>query len=119
MLLLGGVAIAAAVFIGIKITEAIIDVIETYRSIKSENEIMEEATGNNTIMAPAPCKILKAYVTAGTKVKKGQVLFVIEQQKMEMELVAPVDGTILTVSATDGQTVSKKAVLATYQREEK
>ena len=117
VVLLGGVAIAAVVFIGIKITETIIDVIDTYKSVKSENEIMEESE-KNMIMAPAPCKVLKAYVTAGTKVKKNQVLFVIEQQKMEMELVAPVDGTILTVSATDGQMVSKKAVLAEYTKEE-
>ena len=102
LLLLGGCAIAAVIFVGIKIIEATVDMIEIYKSVKSKNEIMEEAEKNNTIMAPVACKILKAYVTADSGIKKGQVLFIIEQSKMEMELVAPVDGTILSVFATVG-----------------
>ena len=43
-----------------------------------------------------PGKILKVNVNAGTAVKKGDVLLVLEAMKMENEICAPQDGTVAT-----------------------
>ena len=47
------------------------------------------------------------------KVKKGDVVMVLEAMKMENEIVAPQDGTIAGINVTAGQEVEASAVLAT------
>ena len=61
--------------------------------------------------APMPGNIIKVNVKAGDAVKKGDVLCVLEAMKMENDIMAPVDGTVATVSAVAGQSVQTDAVL--------
>ena len=58
------------------------------------------------VTAPLPGNILKVVATAGTAVKKGDVLCVLEAMKMENDIVAPQDGTVASVSATQGASVN-------------
>lgn len=69
--------------------------------------------GNIKVNAPMPGKILDIRVPAGTSVKKGQVLLILEAMKMENEVVAPEDGTVASVNVSVGDSVEAGAVLAT------
>lgn len=63
-------------------------------------------TGGETVEAPMPGTIVGVSVKVGDRVKKGQVLVVLEAMKMENEIVAPLDGTIAAVNVSKGQTVN-------------
>lgn len=59
-----------------------------------------------------PGTILQVKCEKGDAVKKGQVLFVLEAMKMENDIVAPEDGTILSVNTTKGSNVNPGDPLA-------
>ena len=69
------------------------------------------AQGAVKVNAPMPGKILKVNVNAGTAVKKGDVLLVLEAMKMENEICAPQDGTVATVECAAGDSVVSGKVL--------
>ncbi len=71
------------------------------------------AQGGVKITSPMPGKILKTPVAAGTAVKKGDVVIILEAMKMENEIVAPQDGTLASVNVSVGQSVEAGDVLAT------
>ena len=64
------------------------------------------ASGGHVVVSPMPGSILNVMVKPGDVVKKNQVVLVLEAMKMENEIVAPADGTILSVNATRGTTVN-------------
>lgn len=63
-------------------------------------------SGGQVVVSPMPGSILNVMVKPGDVVKKNQVVLVLEAMKMENEIVAPADGTILSVNATRGTTVN-------------
>lgn len=67
--------------------------------------------GATTISAPMPGTILKINVQNGQKVKKGDVLMILEAMKMENEIMAPNDGTVASVSVAQGASVESGTVL--------
>ena len=71
------------------------------------------AQGSVKVEAPMPGKIRKTPVNAGAAVKKGDVILVLEAMKMENEIVAPQDGTLVSVNVAVGQAVEAGEVLAT------
>lgn len=64
------------------------------------------ATGGDAIMSPMPGNIIDIRVKAGDVVKKNQVILVLEAMKMENEIVAPADGTVLSITASKGAMVN-------------
>lgn len=67
--------------------------------------------GGETVSAPMPGNILSVNVEKGAKVKKGDVLLILEAMKMENEIVSPCDGTVTSVNVTKGSSVETGAVL--------
>jgi pyruvate dehydrogenase E2 component (dihydrolipoamide acetyltransferase) len=58
-------------------------------------------------------KILKWYFKVGDKVKEGETLVVVETDKVNAELPSPVDGTIDSIGAKEGETIHVGEVLVT------
>lgn len=65
------------------------------------------------VSAPMPGTILKINFDKGAKVKKGDVLCVLEAMKMENDIQAPVDGTVVAVHTSKGASVDTGAALIT------
>ena len=58
-----------------------------------------------TVNAPMPGNILRVDVKEGDKVKAGQILIILEAMKMENEIVAPKDATVVQVATSKGAVV--------------
>ncbi|HSL85544.1 MAG TPA: biotin/lipoyl-containing protein [Bacteroidales bacterium] len=71
------------------------------------------ASTDEKIEAPIQGTIMSIKVAAGTPVKKGQILAILEAMKLENEIVSPFDGTVSAVHAKDGQVVDSGALLMT------
>lgn len=56
----------------------------------------------HSVLAPMPCKILRVEAKAGDRVKKDQVLVVIESMKMETVIRTPQDGVVSRVVHQQG-----------------
>ncbi len=70
------------------------------------------AVGDGEVVAsPLPGTVLDIKVQAGSAVKKGQLLVIVEAMKMENEILAPKDGTVSQVVASKGSTVDSGAPL--------
>jgi biotin carboxyl carrier protein len=71
------------------------------------------ADGVQAIAAPMPGKIVRVLVKVGDEVAAGQGLLVVEAMKMQNEMKAARAGTVLSLAASDGATVTAGEVLAT------
>jgi len=73
-------------------------------------------TGGNVgavkVNAPMPGTILKVVASVGDKVKRGDVLVVLEAMKMENDIVAPQDGTVASINVSKGTSVNAGDLLA-------
>ena len=69
------------------------------------------AANGETVKAPMPGNILSVNVSAGSKVKQGDVLVVLEAMKMENEIMSPCDGTVASVNVAKGSAVDTGAVI--------
>jgi len=63
------------------------------------------------LTAPMPATVLKVLVTAGSQVKKGETLVILEAMKMELPLRAPADATVTAVGCREGELVQPETVL--------
>lgn len=70
------------------------------------------APGN--VVAPLPGTITCVKVQAGQKVKKGDVLVVMEAMKMANDITAEADGTIKSVCVSQGQSVNQGMTLVEF-----
>ncbi len=58
-----------------------------------------------TVNSPMPGNILRIDVKEGDTVKSGQILLILEAMKMENEIVAPKDATVVQVVTSKGAVV--------------
>jgi acetyl-CoA carboxylase carboxyltransferase component len=63
------------------------------------------------IHAPMACTIVDVMVGTGDSVRAGQPLLIVEAMKMEHEIRAEADGTVLQVAASAGEAVSEGDLL--------
>ncbi len=74
-----------------------------------------DAAQGTPVNAPMPGTILSIKVNSGQKVRKGEILFILEAMKMENEITASVDGTIAQIMAAKGSPVATGDLLAVIQ----
>ena len=70
-------------------------------------------SGGVRVESPLPGAILDYKVREGDRVKKGQVIVLIEAMKMENELVSPCDGTVGTILPERGDSVNPGDLILT------
>jgi pyruvate carboxylase len=77
-----------------------------------QNDVVQrqkaEKGNANHFGAPMPGKVLKINVKAGDVIKAGDVLMVTEAMKMETNIKAKVDGTVVEVKFKEGEKVEKE-----------
>ena len=69
--------------------------------------------GSIKIEAGAAGKIFKIEAAAGTAVKRGDAIIILEAMKMEVPVVAPQDGTVASINVNVGDMIEAGALLAT------
>jgi 3-methylcrotonyl-CoA carboxylase alpha subunit len=74
--------------------------------------------GDGAIVSPMPGKLIAVAVGQGDAVRKGQKLVTLEAMKMEHSLVAPFDGIVAELNASEGAQVSEGALLARIEKGE-
>jgi len=77
--------------------------VELKKTRKSSTDI--DNAGDGEILAPMPGKVLKLKVKTGQKVKRGELLLVMEAMKMEYSFSADFDGTVTEVNCIEGDQV--------------
>lgn len=70
-------------------------------------------TGNIRVEAGASGKIYKIEAIPGTQLKTGDTILVLEIMKMETPVVAPENGTLVSINVSEGQMVDAGELLAT------
>jgi len=105
----------------VKETQAIVPVpsagiikTETNNTASQASVTSDNITGES-VKSPMPGTILDIKVNVGAKVKKGQLLLILEAMKMENEIFAPVDGTVSQITVSKGSTVSTNDILMAIQ----
>lgn len=71
------------------------------------------AAAEGAVKAPLTGTVTTVSVKAGDRVKKGQVLMILEAMKMENEILAECDGTIAAVHVKQGDSVLEGADIVT------
>jgi len=69
------------------------------------------AVNANHITAFMPGTVGQIFVKKGNKVKKGEVIIILQCMKMDNELQAPFDAKVKTICVKTGENVVKDAVL--------
>ncbi|WP_207459488.1 urea carboxylase [Azospirillum sp. SYSU D00513] len=68
--------------------------------------------GGEAVPSPVPGSVWKIAVAAGSTVKAGEPLVIVESMKMEITVPAPADGTLVEIRCAEGQAVTLGQTLA-------
>lgn len=90
---------------------------ESAATIEVKKEIKKEETPKvldgefSSVVAPIQGNVIDVLVKVGQKVKKGDVLLLVEAMKLENEVNSSVDGEVVEILVNKGQTVSTGELL--------
>ncbi|MBI1275859.1 biotin/lipoyl-binding protein [bacterium] len=77
------------------------------------------SAGSGTIAAPMTGTLRAVNVKAGSKVKTGDTLMVLEAMKLQLAINAPVTGTVKSCGAKAGSLVQQGDILAIIEADKK
>jgi 3-methylcrotonyl-CoA carboxylase alpha subunit len=80
-------------------------------ALKEELAEIDADASAGSLAAPMPGRVIKIFVDAGTKVKRGEPLLILEAMKMEHTITAPGDGTVKEIHYAPGEQVLEGAQL--------
>ena len=72
---------------------------------------------SGSVSASIPGKGVTVEVKEGDVVKEGQVILILEAMKMQNEIQAPVDGTVINVACEEGQAIEANVPLVVIEPE--
>lgn len=75
----------------------------------------EGSAGAGELRVPFNGKVIAVHAQAGSGVKKGDTLVVVESMKLEHALAAPRDGTVRSLHVEAGQQVASLQLLVTFE----
>jgi pyruvate carboxylase subunit B len=78
-------------------------------------EGLEVDAGHGEVRSPMAGKVLEVRLRKGEKIEEGQVAFVIESMKMQLEVRSPATGTVSAVHVRPGEILSGPDLLATLE----
>ena len=78
---------------------------------KQETKKIVNNEGGKEVASPIQGQVTNVKVKVGDKVRKGDVLLIIEAMKLENEVVSPFDGEIKEILVSKGQNVKAKDVI--------
>lgn len=81
------------------------------KSEQTENESVADSSSVNKLFSPIPGKIFKINVKEGDKVKKGDVVIVVDAMKMENNLIAKMDSVVKKIHVDANQMVTGNFLL--------
>jgi biotin carboxyl carrier protein len=84
---------------------------ESQADLTSTARLRPKRDARQQLSAPMPATVLKVLVAAGTQVKKGETLVILEAMKMETPLRASADATVTAVRCREGELVQPETVL--------
>jgi len=76
----------------------------------------EETIGDGALAAPMPGMVTALSATQGQKVKRGEILLVLEAMKMENGVAAPFDGMVAELNVRLGEQVQEGTILIRMER---
>lgn len=72
---------------------------------KEESKKIVSNEGGKQVVSPIQGQVSNIKVKVGNKVKKGDVLLIVEAMKLENEIVSSFDGQVAQILVTKGQNV--------------
>lgn len=72
---------------------------------------------SGTVSANIPGKIVTIEVKEGQQVSEGQVVLILEAMKMQNEIQAPVNGTVISVNCAEGDSIEANVPLVVIEPE--
>lgn len=81
--------------------------------IVSKSSLKDESA--KEVKIPISGKITDLFVTAGSEVKEGVVLAILQAMKMEIQIKSPRNGKIMEIKASKDQSVKVGDVLVTFE----
>ena len=101
-----------------KTFDVVLESVEEVKGTIIKEEIKEQNIGEKKeniegkeVLAPIQGNVIDVLVKKGSKVKKGDVLLLIEAMKLENEVNSPVDGEVVEVLVQKGQMVTANQLL--------
>jgi acetyl-CoA/propionyl-CoA carboxylase, biotin carboxylase, biotin carboxyl carrier protein len=88
---------------------------ETYVLDTADRERNVGALAGTEILAPMPGVVLAVHARSGQRVKRGDVVCVVEAMKMELRVESPADGTVTKVLCAQGDQVRRGRRLAEFE----
>ena len=68
-----------------------------------------------TVRAEMVANVWRVLVSAGSDVKAGEALVILESMKMEIPVESPLDGTVVEISVKEGGVVQEGDVIAVVE----
>jgi biotin carboxyl carrier protein len=80
---------------------------ERTRRLNARAKMVEDDTGETSITAPMPGRVVEVSIEEGQTIAKGENVVILESMKMENELKSPREGVILRVNVAEGDSVEQ------------
>lgn len=97
-------------------TAPVIETVSTENNTPvSQASITADNIKGESVKSPMPGTILEIKAKIGEKIKKGQLIIVLEAMKMENEIFAPSDGVVAQIYVGKGSSVSTNEILMAIQ----